>query len=166
MPQWWWQVNVLTHWSWVKKDRTASCKVGLEALALYAGIVFSCHAKLIASKQYVLYRHDSGAELKGMPQNLFLYFPSGSKICSASISCQHYYLQHHSSLHVLLKVNSTRGLTTGKYPIREACSQRRGKSGANTLIKIHWLKINQAPACIAPAQLPVILLGVNVNVLM
>ena len=72
----------------------------------------------------------------------------------------------HVSHQLCLKVKSIRGLTIERDPIPDASSVCKGKNSTNTLIKIHWFKINQAPACIAPAQLLVILLGVNVNVLM
>lgn len=49
--------------------------------------------------------------------------------------------------------------------IPEASSLRIGKNSTNTLVKIHRLKIKQVPSCVSPAQLPLILLGVNVNVL-
>lgn len=67
----------------------------------------------------------------------------------------------------MLKVR--KDITTEKDPIPDPSNTRKGKKKNPAQIasmKIHSLKISQLPVRTAPAQLLVILLGVNVNVFM
>lgn len=63
-------------------------------------------------------------------------------------------------------LKTSKDVSAEKDLIRDAFQRRKGKTPLIASMKIHGLKINRLPASPAPAQLLVILLGVNVNVFM